>query len=214
MPKDDYRDMNPWLEVPLNDYEAHMTSAAVGQTAALSQLFHQVLLLRKPESVAILGIAGGNGLEHIDSHSTRRVVGIDLNPAYVNTTRERFAHIPGLELITMDLSSQPITVEPVSLVHAALVFEHAGIGQCLDNALALVAPAGTLSVVLQLPSSSAENIGNSGISSVAKFAGHFSLIDVNEFTAMLTRRGLKLVHEELLPVPAGKQLWLGVFERS
>ncbi|MDR3741389.1 MAG: class I SAM-dependent methyltransferase [Terracidiphilus sp.] len=206
--------MNPWLEVPLADYEAHMTSAAVGQAAALSELFRQVLHQRKPASVAILGIAGGNGLEHIDPSSTRRVVGIDLNPAYVNATRERYPHLPGLELLTADLSNKSIAMEPVSLVHAALVFEHAGISQCLDNALALVSPTGALSVVLQLPSSSAGTIGNSGVSSVAKFAGHFSLIDVDEFTAILTSRGLKLVHEKLHPVPAGKQLWLGVFERS
>ena len=36
-----------------------------------------------------------------------------------------------------------------------LIFEHAGLDQCLENAIALVAPGGTLSVVLQLPSTTA-----------------------------------------------------------
>jgi hypothetical protein len=42
-------------------------------------------------------------------------------------------------------------LEPVQLVHAALVFEHAGVDDCLDNALSMIAPGGNLSVVLQMP---------------------------------------------------------------
>jgi len=37
----------------------------------------------------------------------------------------------------------------VELVHAALIFEHAGTGRCLENAISLVSPGGHLSVVTQ-----------------------------------------------------------------
>ena len=57
---------NPWLSVPLADYEAHMRSPAVQQLDALSDLFAEALAFCNPASVAILGIAGGNGLERID----------------------------------------------------------------------------------------------------------------------------------------------------
>jgi hypothetical protein len=58
---------NPWLKVPLADYESHMNSAGVEQSAALSELFAGALARCQPESVAVIGIAGGDGLDHIDA---------------------------------------------------------------------------------------------------------------------------------------------------
>src|SRR5436190_18203381 len=138
--------MNPWLAVPLEDYEGHMGSPAVDQLAPLADLFGEALARMRPRSVAVLGVAGGNGLEHVDSTLTTRVVGVDLNAAYLATTKARFPHLRGLELHCADLGHDTLNLEPVALVHAALFFEHAGTGQCLDTALSLVAEGGHLSV--------------------------------------------------------------------
>ena len=80
---------NPWLSIPLEDYEAHMRSAAVQQLAALSELFRGALNRYRPESVAVLGVAGGNGLEQIDSGVTKRVIGIDINQRYLDEVQGR-----------------------------------------------------------------------------------------------------------------------------
>ena len=56
--------MNPWLTLPLDDYEGHMGSADVNQLAPLADLFGEALAHLRPRSVAVLGVAGGNGLEH------------------------------------------------------------------------------------------------------------------------------------------------------
>lgn len=206
--------INPWLYVPLTDYEAHMASGVVDQADALSTLFGEVLALRRPTSVAVLGVAGGNGLEHIDSACTSRVVGVDLNPDYLFAVRSRFARLPGLELHRVDLATDRLDIAPVELVHAALIFEHAGTARCLENALALVAPSGALSIVLQIPGEHSGNVGSSGITSVSKLASHFSLVDPGELNALLDANGFSLIHQASRPVPAGKQLWLGVFARS
>lgn len=206
--------MNPWQEIPLADYEAHMNAEAVKQASALSELFGEALALRKPASVAVLGVAGGNGLEQIDEKQTRRVAGVDLNPHYLAAVRKRFANMAGLELYAIDLAEDRIQLPPVELVHAALIFEHTGLGQCLENALALMAPEGALSVVLQMPGTESQNVGGSGVASIAKLAAHFSLIDPNALTRTLADRGLRLTHEKLEPVSGGKQLWMGVFARS
>ena len=71
---------NPWLAVPLSEYEQHMSSVEVQQLGALSDLFAEAIGCCRPFSIAVLGIAGGNGLDHIDSSITARVVGLDLNP--------------------------------------------------------------------------------------------------------------------------------------
>jgi SAM-dependent methyltransferase len=143
---------NPWLAIPLEDYEGHMGSDNVRQLEALSDLFKRALDLCIPESVAVLGVAGGNGLDRIDSAITKRIVGLDINSSYLGAVRQRYGALPGLELCCTDLADMPMSLTPVELVHAALVFEHTGLGCSLENALLLVAPGGRLSVVLQLPS--------------------------------------------------------------
>ena len=87
--------MNPWLALPLEDYEGHMGSDAVNQLAPLADLFGEALARLRPRSVAILGVAGGNGLQHVDGTITTRVVGIDVNPDYLTATRERFPDLRG-----------------------------------------------------------------------------------------------------------------------
>jgi hypothetical protein len=72
-----------WLAIPLEDYEGHMGSAGVRQLTVLAELFGCVLDRCSPESVAVLGVAGGNGLEQIDSTVTKRIVGVDINPRYI-----------------------------------------------------------------------------------------------------------------------------------
>ena len=62
---------NPWLSIPLEDYEGHMGSEGVRQLRALAELFKCALDLCLPESVAVLGVAGGNGLEQIDCTVTK-----------------------------------------------------------------------------------------------------------------------------------------------
>lgn len=205
---------NPWLTVPLSDYEGHMQSANVAQLEALSELFAKALSMAHPASVAILGIAGGNGLEHIDSALTKRIVGIDVNEDYLDAVRERYASLPGLELHCLDLSKETLRLAPVQLVHAALVFEHAGVGQTLDNALSLVAPGGTISIVLQLPSQIEAGVSPTAFATLQNLKPHFTLIDPQRLVATFASRGFELQEHLEHPLTAGKALWLGIFDRA
>ncbi len=202
---------NPWLTVPLSEYEQHMSSAEVLQSGALSDLFAEALGLCRPLSVAVLGIAGGNGLDHIRYSSvTSRVVGLDLNPAYLEAVRERYSHLPGLELHCVDLSVQHIELEPVQLVHAALVFEHAGVDCCLENAISMIVPGGNLSVVLQLTTESGQSIA-SRFPSIQNLKSVFSPIDPEWLRESLVGRGFRLRRQTTRALPAGKALWVGTF---
>lgn len=203
--------MSRWLRVPLADYEGHMTAAGVEQLAPLVELFRQVLASARPESLAILGIAGGNGLEAIDTQVTKRILGIDINREYLDAVAQRHASLPGLELLHHDLAQGPVGQSPVDLVHAALVFEHAGTGQCLDSALALVKPGGRLSVVLQLPSETQAGVAPTGYQSLQALKETFQLIDPAWLTQTLASRGCQLEYETRHPLPSGKAFWLGVF---
>jgi threonine dehydrogenase-like Zn-dependent dehydrogenase len=159
-------------------------------------------------------VGGGNGLDRIDSAITKRVVGVDLNARYLNEARKRYGGTCNLSLHCVDLTKERIELEPVHLVHAALIFEHAGIDRCLENAVVLVDSGGALSAVLQLPSQPAEQeIGSSNFLSMQTLKDNFALVDPFSLESKLVRVGFRKVHEVFRPVPAGKRLWMGVFER-
>jgi hypothetical protein len=202
---------NPWLKVTLEDYEGHMNSAEVQQLGVLSELFAEVLALRRPSSVAVLGIAGGNGLEHIDSNLTKRVVGLDVNPLYLEIVSRRYPFVSALELACVDLAEEVVRSKPVALVHAALVFEHAGVGRCLDNAVSLVAPEGALSVVLQLPSEIEQGVSRTPFYSIQNLKSDFRFVDPAKLRETLEQRGFRLMRETRRSLPAGKSFWMGIF---
>jgi SAM-dependent methyltransferase len=204
---------NPWLSVPLSDYEGHMSSPAVRQLAALSALFGRALEYCRPASVAVLGVAGGNGLERIDCRVTRHVVGVDIHAEYLDAVRNRFAALQGLELHCADLARDEACISPVSLAHAALLFEHAGTAGALEQAVRAVAPGGHLSVVLQLPGMEQPEIGATPFPAIQNLKEHFTLIDPARFKRLLEARGFSLAEQDCRIVPGGKALWLGVFAR-
>lgn len=205
-------DPDPWLNIPLSDYEGHMSLPEVGQLRVLSDLFAEALACCSPESLAILGVAGGNGLEHVDPRVTQRVVGIDINPGYLDTIRQRHGNRLNLELHCLDLARHALQIEPVRLVHAALIFEHAGTGRCLQNAMALVAPGGLLSVVLQLPSESQPGVAATPFRSIQTV--RFSLGDPGEFRAAVEGCGFELGGLTRRSLPGGKAFWMGFFGRT
>lgn len=205
---------NPWLAIPLEDYEGHMSSAGVRQLTVLAELFRRALDRSFPESVAVLGVAGGNGLEQIDCAATKRIVGVDINQQYLDEVQRRFGALPGLELYCLDLAETDFSLAPVALVHAALIFEHVGLGRALKNALSFVAPGGRLSVVLQLPGDEEQGVASTSYTSMQTLKRNFALIDINELQRLLARKGFHPVEQETRSLPAGKALWLGVFAQS
>ena len=205
---------NPWLAIALEDYEGHMSSDNVRQLKALSDLFKRALELCTPESVAVLGVAGGNGLERIECDITKRIVGLDINASYLEAVRRRYGYLPGLELHCTDLTAQHLGLGPVELVHAALLFEHTGLGRCLENAVTLVVPGGKLSVVLQLPSKAEPDVAVTRFVSIQSLSNSFALIDVPLFCRILEKKGFRLIEQEQKSLTTGKEFWLGVFGRG
>jgi hypothetical protein len=130
---------------------------------------------------------------------------------YLEAVRQRYSHLPGLELHCADLSERQVELEPVQLVHAALVFEHAGVDCCLENAISMVVPGGHLSVVLQLPAESGLTVGASQFSSMQNLKAHFSLISPAWLRESLAGRGFRLIRQTTRALPAGKGFWMGIF---
>src|SRR5579864_3580606 len=116
---------NPWLEIPLADYEGHMALPEVAQAGLLADIFGLVLKMYAPKSVAVLGCAGGNGFDRVNPAVTGRVDGVHLNPVYIAAAADRFKErFPVLQLLVGDIETEGVTFEPVAMVFAARIFEY------------------------------------------------------------------------------------------
>ena len=126
---------NAWKSVPLKTYEAHMAHENVAQAQMLNALMQQQLSDYPYASCAILGIAGGNGLEHAEALPFSTVWGIDINEDYLAVCRERFAHMGDrLQLLCRDLSRDSLPT--ADLVLADLLIEYIGVErfvQCVQQ---------------------------------------------------------------------------------
>jgi len=60
---------NPWLSIPLEDYERHMSLPAVGQAQMIADQFDRALARTAPASVAVIGCAGVT--DSIESEAAR-----------------------------------------------------------------------------------------------------------------------------------------------
>lgn len=57
---------NPWDKIALSDYENHMSLDTVKQLQAMNNMMKMQLNSYQCSTAMILGVAGGNGLEHAE----------------------------------------------------------------------------------------------------------------------------------------------------
>ena len=118
---------NPWEEIKLDDYEKHMSLDSVRQLQALNYIMKEQLTAYPVDTVMILGVAGGNGLEHISKEKFRKVYGVDINEEYLKAVSERYAELSGvLECLNIDLLNEAEKLPPAQLVTANLLIEYIG----------------------------------------------------------------------------------------
>ncbi len=118
---------NPWEEISLSDYENHMKLGSVMQLQNMNQMMKDQFNAYPVSSVVILGIAGGNGLEHIDKNKFKKIYGIDINKEYLKAVKERYSDISDiLECIQLDLIEEANKLPRAELLVANLLIEYIG----------------------------------------------------------------------------------------
>jgi SAM-dependent methyltransferase len=196
---------NPWLEIPLADYESHMSLPAIGQARWLADQLELQLRKYAPGSVAVVGCAGGNGFDRVARAGTRRLVGIDINPSYIEQAFRRYSRaIPGLELYVADIQEPLLSVAPVDLIYAALLFEHVELARTIETLRRMCKPGGVLAVVLQLPSGS-KSVSPSRFASIQALDRTMRLVAPEKLTVQAGISGFAPVSSETIALPSGKE---------
>jgi len=203
---------NPWLQIPASDYEAHMGSPDVAQQLFLAQTFKESLKKYDCRTVALLGCATGNGLEHINSETTSRLTAVDINPDYLEILRQRHEKsVQGLEIIEADLETCELDNQVYSLIFAGLIFEYLDPRKLLTGISGWLRKKGVMVAVLQLPARNVKKVTDSSFVSLKKLESIMHLVSPQAFRAMAGYAGLQeLESETVIPGPS-KPFYIGTY---
>lgn len=140
---------NPWKEIQLYDYENHMKLDSVMQLQAMNSMMKKQFYWYSANTVMVLGIAGGNGLEHIDPQKIQKVYGVDINNDYLKECVARYANLKDvLECLCVDLTADNFVLPHAEMVIANLLIEYIGY-ECFQNVITQVKP-GYVSCIIQI----------------------------------------------------------------
>lgn len=118
---------NPWEEIRLDDYENHMRLDSVRQLQTMNAIMKMQFEVYPVKTAMVLGVAGGNGLEHIRTDKYRIVYGVDVNEAYLSAVSERYAELSDvLTLLHLDLVQDSERLPQAELLIANLLIEYIG----------------------------------------------------------------------------------------
>jgi Methyltransferase domain len=203
---------NPWLTIPLADYEGHMSLPSIDQADMLADRLELLVELNAPSSVAIIGCAGGNGLERIRPGRLERIVGVDINPDYIDHTKSRHAsRLPQLELYCADIQSNALQFDPVELIYAALLFEYVHSPSALATLRRNCLRNGTLATLVQLPHPARAAVTPSPYTSLGALAPAMKLIDPEDLGRLAVTSGFAAVKSEVIELRSGKQFCMQTF---
>ena len=197
---------NPWENISLETYENHMSLESVRQLQAMNEIMKAQLDTYPVESAMILGIAGGNGLEHVDRSKYSTVIGVDINEEYLRAVEERYSGLSGiLKCLRIDLINETEKLPDTELLIANLLIEYIGY-PAFQSAVKQTSP-GYVSCVIQINTDTAQWVSDSPY--IHAFDGldevHHQM-EEKALTEAMEEIGYSGILCERVPLPNGKAL--------
>ena len=205
--------MNPWEEISLSDYENHMSLDSVKQLQAMNVMMKKQFEAYPVDTAMVFGIAGGNGLEHVNKEKYKKIYGIDINEEYLAEVKERYSDMKDiLECRIVDLLGSIVALPKAELVIANLFIEYVGY-EAFTKAI-LKSEAKYVSCIIQI------NLDESTWVSDSPYLHSFDGLDevhhqMEEKALMQAMEGIGYEHikTEEFSLPNGKKLVMLDFER-
>jgi hypothetical protein len=206
---------HPWFEIPIADYEAHMALPSVGQAQLLGTALQRTVTQFQPRSLAVLGVAGGNGLDRLQRGLVRRVVALDFNPDYLALCTRRYAaSFTEFEPVLHDLSQGPPGITPVECVFAGLVLEYLCVESFCGYLASLLTTGGSFTALLQLPSPTLPEVSPSPFTSLTRLEPAFSFVDPASLHDSLSAHGFSRVVSDRYDLDSGKSFYYATYQAT
>lgn len=171
---------NPWENIHLDDYENHMKLDSVMQLQVMNEMMYDQFYRYPAKTMMILGIAGGNGLNHVRPEKIEKVYGVDINRDYLEACVQRYPELKGIfETVLCDLQKENADLPEAELLVANLFIEYVGYKN-FQRAISKAAPK-YVSVIIQINRSD-------GFVSDSPYLHVFD--DLNEVHHKIDRNGL------------------------
>ena len=197
---------NPWEEISLSDYENHMSLESVNQLQTMNSIMKKQFSDYPVKTAMVLGIAGGNGLEHVSSDKFEKVYGIDINEGYLKTVKERYKDLAGiLECLCIDLITEPEKLPHAELVIANLLIEYIGY-EAFQKAVQKIDPE-YVSCVIQINTDEAQWVSDSPyLHAFDRLDEVHCQMEENALIAAMEKTDYRIILNESEPLPNGKAL--------
>ena len=197
---------NPWEEISLSDYENHMSLESVNQLQTMNSIMKKQFSDYPVKTAMVLGIAGGNGLEHVSSDKFEKVYGIDINEGYLKTVKERYKDLAGiLECLCIDLITEPEKLPHAELVIANLLIEYIGY-EAFQKAVQKIDPE-YVSCVIQINTDEAQWVSDSPyLHAFDRLDEVHCQMEENALIAAMEKSDYRIILNESEPLPNGKAL--------
>ena len=197
---------NPWEEIRLDDYENHMSLGSVAQLQAMNSIMKDQFGDYPVTSAMVLGVAGGNGLEHVRKDKYTSVYGVDINSDYLRVVAERYPELKGvLECIQADIINETDKLPEAQLVIANLLIEYIGY-DAFGKVISHVSPE-YVSCVIQINTDEAQWVSDSPyLHAFDRLDEVHHQMSKEELTSAMEEIGYTFISEALTPLPNGKAL--------
>jgi len=164
-------------------------------------------------TVAVLGITGGNGLGNFEPGRCKRILGMDINADYLRVCRERYGHLPELELYQIDLMTEKDRaieiLKDADLITANLVVQHIHLENFIDiiGKLTTTKPTDTIiSVTIQFDPDGIPFSSSGYEASFGEIRAGVRLLDEASLTASMRGAGYAPIGRESYIMPNEKLL--------
>ena len=205
--------MNPWEVISLSDYENHMSLDSIKQLQAMNEMMKKQFEAYPVKTAMIFGVAGGNGLEHVNRGKYRTIYGIDVNETYLATVKDRYSNLQDvLECRRVDLTSEVDKLPETELVIANLLIEYVGC-EAFKRGI-LKSGAKYVSCIIQIDTDEEAWVSDSPYLHV--FDGLNSIhhqISEQSLTMAMIEIGYRPLTTDEHPLPNGKKFVMLDFER-
>lgn len=197
--------MNPWETIPYSDYELHMKDDSVMQLQELSNLMKRKLNEYRPESILVLGCAGGNGFENIDDSITKKVIGIDINNKYLEICRNKFdSKSFDLELICCDIDKTKLQIAKVDYISCALFLEYVDWRKAVEQIKTIMNTNSVFNIVIQRNNNN-KFVSKTGIESLNALSSVSETVAEEELENYMSNSKMKLIKKDYIDLPNGKE---------